>query len=82
MASTISIKVGPVTATQTFADDARVQAVLARFAQPPDGLSNQERLDYVLAQMVEMVLREARRGRVRELRDAAQGTAESEIGFG
>ncbi len=79
MASAITLKVGAVTVTRTFADDAQVQAVLLQFAQPPEELTAREKLDYVLERMVEMVVTQARRARVRELEAEAAATAHSEI---
>jgi regulator of protease activity HflC (stomatin/prohibitin superfamily) len=79
MASAITLKVGPVTVTRTFADDAQVQAVLLQFAQPPEEMSAREKVDYVLDRMVAMVVAQARRARVRELEAEAAATAQSEL---
>lgn len=79
MASAITLKVGPLTVTQNFTDDVKVQDVLTRFAAPPEGLTNQQRLDYVLDRLMERILYEARRSRERELNAAAAGTAAGEI---
>jgi len=79
MASAITLKVGALTTTRSFADDAQVQSVLLRAFAPPDELSNQAKLDYVMDRIVERILYEARRSRERELQAAAAGTAASEI---
>lgn len=81
MASAITLKIGPVTATHSFTDDAKVQDVLMRAYAPPDEMTNQQKLDYVLDRVLEDMLTRSRRIRQRELEAQAGDTVVNEINY-
>lgn len=65
MASTIGIKVGPLTATNTYADDAKVQATLLKFYEErgigPMDATNQEKLQAIVDWIAHQIVSRARR---------------------
>lgn len=79
MATTISIKVGNLTAERTFANDAKSAEALRLYAERrgigPDA-TNKQKLQFIVDQIVEAVQREAKAQflaeREREQADAAQ----------
>jgi hypothetical protein len=73
MATTISIKVGSITATRTFADDAKSAEALRLYAEllgvTPEA-TNKEKLQYIVDRLVETIRAGARKQRIVELSTA------------
>lgn len=74
-----TLKVGNVTATRTYADNAKVANVLGKFADhygvDPD-LPAQERLEVTIDEIVRLVVERARAQHIKEVADAAVSEAE------
>lgn len=80
MATTITLKTGPLTSTFTAQDDTKAQDILRLFAasrEAPAGATNQQLLDYVLARLVEHIVEGARQQKRDEAARAARGESET-----
>jgi hypothetical protein len=75
MASTIGIKVGALTATNTYADDAKVQATLLKFYEERGigsmDATNQEKLQAIVDWIVHQIVSRARRLELEQRQEAA-----------
>ena len=82
MASYIGIKVGPLTATNNYADDAKVQAVLLKFYEERGigvmDASNQEKLQAIVDWIAGQIVRHARRLELEQRQMAVVDEVETE----
>lgn len=82
--ASITITVGPVTATRTYADDARAGQVLGLFADAvgiPGNLGAQARLGAVVDELARIIVHRARNQHVAAAAATAEGEAQG-IGMG
>ena len=82
MASSIAIKVGPLTATNNYADDVKVQAVLLKFYEErgigPAEATNQEKLQAIVDWIAGQIVRHARRLELEQRQQAVVDEVETE----
>lgn len=79
MATTLSIKIGPLTAQRQFADDAKAQETLLAFYKAfdlgPDTATNQEKLDAIVNWLAVFVRRKAIQYYIEQTKASAVDTA-------